>query len=187
MKQETAASLAVPVLADPNKVTVSGQSAGGQFSCTIAIILSDTIKGAGCSKGGAFGSSYGDFRTPTIEAQHFVDAAIADITALEAAGQIDPTSNLANRAVYILSGDDDASVPPHNQEAIEGVYKELGTGFLERTVDAGSGHGFSQGSAHEMLEFILSSHGWATSLETDENRNDVNWRSGAYGTISTFD
>ena len=114
LKQDTAVSLAVPVLADPNKVTVSGQSAGGQFSCTIAIILSDTIKGAGCSKGGAFGSSYGDFRTAAYDAQHFVDAAIADIEALDEAGQIDPIENLADRAVYILSGDDDASVPPHN-------------------------------------------------------------------------
>ena len=38
-----------------------------------------------------------------------------------------------------------------------------------------------------MLEFIYTSHNWVDSLETDEGRNDVNWRSGAYGTLSTFD
>ena len=79
-------NLSIPVLADPNKVTVSGQSSGGHFSCTIAIILSDTIKGAGCSKGGAFGSSYSDFRKSEYDADYFIDAALEDINALDAAG-----------------------------------------------------------------------------------------------------
>ena len=48
--------------ADPDSVTMSGQSAGAHFSCHMMIVLSGTIKGAGCSKGGAFMSKYADLR-----------------------------------------------------------------------------------------------------------------------------
>ena len=40
--------------ANPDTITVSGHSAGGHFSCMLQIILSETVKGAGCSKGGPF-------------------------------------------------------------------------------------------------------------------------------------
>ena len=48
--------------ADPHSVTISGMSAGAHNSCHMMILMSDTIKGAGCTKGGAFMSGYSEFR-----------------------------------------------------------------------------------------------------------------------------
>ena len=39
---------------DPDSVTVSGHQEGATFACSLQIILSATIKGAGCVKGGPF-------------------------------------------------------------------------------------------------------------------------------------
>lgn len=99
--------------ADANTVTLSGFSAGGHFSCHMMTVLSGTIKGAGCAKGAAFTSEFGDFRNgdlpETISAR-----AIDIIDALAATGDIDPLSNLANNAVIIMSGADDPVVPATN-------------------------------------------------------------------------
>ena len=47
---------ALPQLSgDPDSVTVSGWNTGASFACMLQIILSDTIKGAACIKGSAFG------------------------------------------------------------------------------------------------------------------------------------
>ena len=40
---------------DINTVTVSGWNTGATFACMIQVILSDTIQGAICHKGSAFG------------------------------------------------------------------------------------------------------------------------------------
>ena len=56
-------SAALPDLkANSQEVTISGMSAGAHFSCHLMIVMSDTFKGAGCAKGGAFMSRYAEFR-----------------------------------------------------------------------------------------------------------------------------
>ena len=45
-----------------DEVTISGMSAGAHNSCHLMILMSDTIKGAGCTKGGAFMWGYSEFR-----------------------------------------------------------------------------------------------------------------------------
>ena len=79
------------------------------------MLISNTIKGAGCSKGGPFMASFNDFRDPArMPAKYFSDIAIENIEELAAANEIDPISNLPDRAVYIISGSKDPTVPPHN-------------------------------------------------------------------------
>ena len=89
---------------DPNSVTVSGHQEGATFACSLQIILSDTIKGAGCIKGAAFAfdpDNLADGET----ADDIADEALDLIDTIEA--DIDPLENLQDRAVFILSADDD--------------------------------------------------------------------------------
>ena len=92
--QQTVESL--PFLnADPNSITMSGQSSGAHFSCHMMIVMSGTIKGAGCSHGGAFMVGYGDFRNESaLSGDQMAANAISEINELEADGLIDPTCNL---------------------------------------------------------------------------------------------
>ena len=76
---------------------------------------SDTWKGAGCSKSGAFDMNLQDFKRLTDE---MVEDSINELKDLNDLGVIDPHSNYATgRAVYIISGDNDPTVPPENQDA----------------------------------------------------------------------
>ena len=99
--------------ADPNSVTMSGSSAGAQMSCHMLTVLSGIVKGAGCSKGGAFNTSWRDFKSSSTSTD-LSDRAIGEINALNASGTIDPIENLTERAVYIISSDDDPTVPYKN-------------------------------------------------------------------------
>jgi poly(3-hydroxybutyrate) depolymerase len=57
--------------ADPDSVTVSGYSTGGSFANHLLIVMSDTVKGAGICKGGAFHSSHSDWREPEEKPAEF--------------------------------------------------------------------------------------------------------------------
>ena len=126
MEDEPAEKLAF-LNADPDAVTISGASAGAFFACNMQIILSDTIKGAGCSAGAAIGWGPGQFKKEGITAEMMSQRSIELIDELESAGHIDPVSNLADRAVYLWSGKKDTIVPPHNQEAMRQVFEHYGT------------------------------------------------------------
>ena len=67
--------------------------------------MSDTIKGASCVKGAAFGTSTKEVRD--FDQEEIVEEAISRINELEAAQLIDHTSNLEDRAVIIVSGSKD--------------------------------------------------------------------------------
>ena len=88
--------------ADPDTVTVSGHSAGAQYAAHLLTVLSGTFKGAGSSKGAAFMSKYGQFKSHDTD-YHVANAIIA-IRELHEAGDIDDISNLVNNAVCIISG-----------------------------------------------------------------------------------
>jgi len=94
---------------------MSGHSAGGHFSCHMQVVHSETIKGAGCSKGGPFMWGYGGFRNEDqYNASVMSNYSIEQIDHLNSNSTIDPVENLANRSVYLSSGSNDRSVPPHN-------------------------------------------------------------------------
>ena len=46
----------------PNSITVSGHQHGAIFACSLQIIYSSTIKGAGCVKGADFAQNRRDLR-----------------------------------------------------------------------------------------------------------------------------
>ena len=101
-------------------------SAGAHMSCHLMIVMSNTFKGAGCTKGGAFMSKYANFRDASTTRESLSAAAMATIDA--AGSTIDPTSNFTDgsRAVIVLSASNDGSVPDKNQWGIYDIFTELG-------------------------------------------------------------
>ena len=66
-------------------------SAGAHFSCHLMIVMSDTFKGAGCAKGGAFMSRYAEFRDASTTRDTLKKEAMDTID--KAGDRIDPVSN----------------------------------------------------------------------------------------------
>ena len=117
--------------ADPNTVTVSGYSAGGQFSCHLMTVMSETIKGAGCSKGGAFTIG----KDTDMSKDQIKNAAIKEINELALADHIDPVVNLEDNAVMIISGSNDPVVPAKNQEAVKLIFENYSMQSLKLVSD----------------------------------------------------
>ena len=111
--------------ANRDDITVSGNSAGGKFSCHLMWTASDTWKGAGCNKSGIFDVSVRDGRFHTEE---MVVESINKLLDLDEAGLIDPLANLSSgkRAVYIISSSNDLTVPPSSQISQFRTFVELG-------------------------------------------------------------
>ena len=61
-------------------------------------------------------SGFGEFRSleKGLDADHFANRAIKVIDELNEDDMIDPKTNLKSRAVFINSGKQDTTVPPHN-------------------------------------------------------------------------
>jgi hypothetical protein len=95
-------------------------SAGGQFSCHLLLTLSDTFKGAGCAKGSAFGQWFGTV-LEDLTPDEISERAIAELNGLNSQQLIDPLDNLSSeasetidRAVIIISGQNDPTIPARN-------------------------------------------------------------------------
>ena len=97
-------------------------SAGAHFSCHLMIVMSDTFKGAGCAKGGAFMSRYAEFRDASTTRDTLKAEAMDTID--KAGDRIDPVSNFEDgeRAVIVVSASDDRSVPDKNQWGIYDIF-----------------------------------------------------------------
>ena len=98
----------------PDSLTVSGHQHGAIFACSLQIIYSSTIRGAGCVKGADFAQFKGDLRNDdtATEIRNRNRAIIED---LEEDGKIDPTSNLSDTAVIIVSSESDTFFVAKNQ------------------------------------------------------------------------
>ena len=91
---KTTEASALPSLqANADQVTISGMSSGAHNSCHMMILMSDTIKGAGCAKGGAFMSGFDEFKLTETTRESLSSRAQGFIEELEEDGKIDPTSN----------------------------------------------------------------------------------------------
>ena len=149
--------------ADPDSVTMSGHSSGGHCSCHMMIVMSDTLKGVACSKGGSFMSNYANFRNGDT-AEEVSEIAINNINDLNSKGQIDPITNLKDRAVYLISGEDDKSVPAKNIDAIERIMKNFTTGHLYHNNTGKTGHNFERHFPAMMLKFIYENLGYTNEF-----------------------
>ena len=71
-------------------------------------------------------------------------------------GRIDPLSNFASgRAVHIISGENDPTTPPENQDALKEIFLELGMPSEKVILSRDSSkHGFKDTYPQEMLTFL---------------------------------
>ena len=67
----------LPVLkGDPDTITVSGWNTGATLACMLQVIMSDTIQGAYCHKGAAFGVHSSQVRKAGTE-QEITESVVA--------------------------------------------------------------------------------------------------------------
>ena len=129
--------------ADPNSVTVSGHSAGCFMADEMMMVHSESIKGAGLFQCWPYGVlSRPDLVNENSSAELQAEVSIGQIAEAEAAGKIDPTSNLANNSVYIFTGGEDDITPAPMQEAMNTVYEHYGVTNLHHVVDPNVDHWF---------------------------------------------
>ena len=164
------ASDQLPLLyGDPESVTVSGFNAGATFACMLQVILSDTIKGASCMKGAAFGTSNGQVRFVTEDdIEDIVEEATGRIDELELEGLVDPTQNLRDRAVIIYSGTQMTNWRPENQRAAQKVFLEYmqPSDFIE-LVEIDEKNQYRAAYTYETLKYIYDALGYTSDDSPD--------------------
>ena len=96
--------------ADFSSITVSGHSAGCQWSQTMMMMFSDTIKGGVFVHCGPYSTDLPDFGGPTVTTDSLRAKANAAVNVERP--KIDPTSNLATRAAWVCKGTQDTTVRP---------------------------------------------------------------------------
>ena len=127
---------------------------------------------------------FSKFRSPdTYDAQYFTDEAVEAINDLHALGEIDDIENLRERAVYIVSGLEDKTVPPHNLEACEATFKAFDTMYVYLD-EKNSGHGRDDNIEHTILDNLYRELGYTDSLVSDDS--GIDWEDSSIGSWTTF-
>ena len=182
------------LFANADQITVSGFSSGAHNSCHQMIVMSNTIKGAGCAKGGAFMWGYSEFSEESTTVESIKERSIPIIHDLNDEEKIDPISNFTDekRAVILLSASDDRSVPAKNVEGIFEIYSELGLNGSDDTegqnlklIDTGdSGHTFLEDYPETILSFLYGVLEYTPIVPATSSTSDDS--EGVLGTYSEF-
>jgi len=135
--------------ADVSAITVSGLSSGGDMAVQFHVAYSALVKGSGVLAGGPYYCAAGQLSvalyncmTPgTFTPLPSQAALVAATTALEQAGRIDPTKNLAAAKVWIFSGTRDETVLPEVVSALATYYRRyVNAGNVLFVNDQPAGH-----------------------------------------------
>ena len=116
---------------DPDRITVSGISAGGQMAHQLHIAYSDLFSGVGIIAGGPFGCADGSLATAMARCMGKVDGALpvtelaAEIRTAAADGLIADTAALADDPVWLFHGTLDTMVATGVSDALEALYAEF--------------------------------------------------------------
>ena len=130
--------------------------------------MSDTFKGVGHMKGGAFLAPYSQMKDQTEwPMEYHIERAVDAIEELNDAEEIDDISNLAERAAFFVSGSNDVSVPPHNQEAARLTLEHFGMTMTD-SITRADGHGWHKDNAWLTIEHLYTSLGYVEAIETSE-------------------
>jgi hypothetical protein len=121
----------VSIQVDPDRVTVSGISAGGQMAHQVHIAYSDIFSGAAILAAGPFNCAEGNLTTAMTRCMGSTDGSysVADHAAAIRAGAedgrlADPAA-LANDSVWIFHGTQDSTVAAGLSELTAGLYGEF--------------------------------------------------------------
>ncbi len=142
---------------DPDRITVSGISAGGQMAHQMHIAYSDLINGAGIIAGGPFGCADGSLTTAMARCMGAADDAFPVVEQADAIrnaaedGRLATTDALADDPVWLFHGSLDTTVATGVSDALAALYAEfVPAGQIHYVRDIVSGHGFpAQGRGSE--------------------------------------
>ncbi|HMB61034.1 MAG TPA: PHB depolymerase family esterase, partial [Xanthomonadales bacterium] len=116
---------------DPNRVTVSGLSAGGAMANQLHIAYSDVFSGAGIIAGVPFGCADNSLGTALARCMGKTDGnlaaneTVASLEIAQANGQIADLANLQNDPVWLFHGTQDQVVAEAVSDALYKLYLEL--------------------------------------------------------------
>ena len=112
-------------------LTFSGHSAGCQFSETMLIIHSATVKGAGLMECGPYTLDLPDFHAEGATTEERVDKSLHALNANATDGMIDSPDHLKESAVYLVGGTEDTTVPMLAVQAVNDVFTNQGVTKME--------------------------------------------------------
>lgn len=166
---------------NPDTVTMSGFSAGGQFAHTMQMAHASSIRGVGIMNGGAYTSTADQYTDAAVSALDLTAAAVAAASQYDIDGTVDDLrTNLGNDFAYIVGGTLDEIVPLKNQEAIVETYANWGATTINDTVEDGT-HCIQEGKPAEIIQWLYTSMGVATEFE------DAVDRAADFGSAYRFD
>jgi poly(3-hydroxybutyrate) depolymerase len=142
---------------DPERITVSGISAGGQMAHQIHVAYSDLFSGAAIIAGGPFGCADGSLATAMARCMGTADDAFpvaeqaAAIRAAAEEGRLASTDVLADDPVWLYHGTLDTTVAAGVSDALAALYAEfVPAGQIRYVKNVESGHAFAaQGRGSE--------------------------------------
>lgn len=117
--------------ADPDQVTVSGVSAGGQMAHQLHIAYPEVFSGAGIIAGGPFGCAEGSLATAMTRCMGSVEGELPiaefteDIRSAALKGKLGETTALADDPVWIFHGALDKAVATELSDATVTLYSEF--------------------------------------------------------------
>ena len=95
---------------NPDTITMSGFSSGSFMTAQMSVILSERIKGAGMIAGGPY--MVGEIFGVKGSAEEISQYSCANATQNAIDGLIDPTSNLKDKPVFVMSCELDKIINP---------------------------------------------------------------------------
>jgi len=116
---------------DPDRVTVSGLSAGGQMAHQLHIAYSDLFSGAGIISGGPFGCAQGSLVTAMARCMGTSDPALSvenlagEIRTASQGGQLADLSALTDDEIWLFHGKLDTTVAEGVSDSLAALYAEF--------------------------------------------------------------
>jgi poly(3-hydroxybutyrate) depolymerase len=147
---------------DPDRVTVSGISAGGQMAHQMHIAYSDLFNGAAIIAGGPFGCADGSLVTAMARCMGKADddfpvaGQAAAIRGAAEDGKLAATDALADDPVWLFHGTQDTTVAAGVSDALAALYGEfIPAAQIRYVTDIGSGHSFpARGTGSECAAMV---------------------------------
>ena len=134
---------------DPQRITVSGISAGGQMAHQLHIAYPELFSGAGIIAGGPFGCADGSLATAMARCINKVDDSLsvtdlaANIRAANRDGRVGSVEALADDPVWLFHGALDKAVAVEVSDALAALYADfIPAGQISYVKDIQAAHNF---------------------------------------------
>jgi poly(3-hydroxybutyrate) depolymerase len=147
---------------DPERITVSGISAGAQMAHQLHLAYSDLFNGGAMLAGGPFNCAAGNLATAmgrcvgAADPEFPLAQEVESIRSAAEAGRLAPLDGLADDPVWLFHGANDTAVAVGVSDLLAELYQQLiPGGSIVYVKDVEAGHSFpakGQGTACEVME-----------------------------------